>query len=55
VCYRRIPEELVLRAHHDPEWIAIHSVQTGEETETEEDGEGDMSDDSSSRSRFACK
>ena len=49
VCYRRIPEELVTRAHNDPEWIAANSVQTGEEIESEEDGDMDLSDDSSSR------
>ncbi len=51
MCYRRIPEELVARAHNDPEWIAANSVQTGEEIESEEDGDADMSDDSSSRQR----
>jgi hypothetical protein len=45
VCFRRIPEELILRAHSDPDWIAANSVQTGEEVEYEDD----MSDDSSSR------
>jgi hypothetical protein len=49
VCYRRIPEELIIRAHNDPDWIAANSVQTGDEIESEEDGDGDMSDDSSSR------
>ena len=49
MCFRRIPEELIVRAHNDPDWIAANSVQTGEEVEYEEDGEGDMSDDSSSR------
>ncbi len=49
VCYRRIPEEIIIRAHNDPDWIAANSVQTGEETESEEDGDISVSDDSSSR------
>jgi hypothetical protein len=50
VCFRRIPEDLIIRAHNDPDWIAANSVQTGEELDSEEDGDISVSDDSSSRS-----
>ncbi len=53
VCFRRIPEDLIIRAHNDPDWIAANSVQTGEELDSEEDGDISVSDDSSSRSYSA--